>query len=82
MRLICASQADGGEMASDPATIGLLKKQVQECLTHVRYLNEKLKSGADKNSDEIKVSQCNLWDEERREIASPQRAELNPDEHH
>jgi len=49
------SQADGQEIASDPQTIGLLKKQVQECLTHVRTLNEKLRSGADKNSDEIKV---------------------------
>lgn len=32
-------------MLSDPETVAILKQQVQECLVHVRSLNEKLASG-------------------------------------
>jgi hypothetical protein len=44
------------EMLSDPMVMGVLKKQVQEALVHVRSLNQKIGSGkADPNSEEIKV---------------------------
>ena len=32
-------------MLNDPETVSVLKEQVQECLKHVRSLNEKLASG-------------------------------------